>query len=410
MKNVYQKLESSFGRNALLVIILFCYVAIFALFIIKMTVYSFPYSWVYQFNIILGLCLLSSLTLFLFSFNEISIVIIFIFQFICKYILTKPFSTYIWFEFFLVIIILLEAILLLTSMETFILTGFILLSSILTKHDEIYWGFTEGARSWDLQLTLNILIILISGFCIIIKSGYTLLKRHSELITDQNEIIKKLSTANAGFQQYANLAEEKSINSERMRMTREVHDTVGYTMTNLLMMIESSTDLVGVNPQKLEKLLAQALKIIRSGHEEMRHSLRVLRNTKLKKNNSIESIQNLTKVFSESTGVDVRVEYGNLPWILNDKIDNIIYRFLQEAMTNSLTHGDAKKIDIHFRINDEIIYINLIDDGNGCQDIKQGIGLNGMEERLSEVFGKIIVENTHNGFSIKLEIPWKENE
>ncbi len=409
MNNRFQKLESSFGKSALLVMILFCYVTMFALFIVKMTDYNFPNSWVYQFNIILGLCLLSSLILFLFSFNGLSIGLILLFQFICKYILTKPFSSYIWFEYFLIIILLLEAVLLLTSMETFILTGLILFTSIFTKHDEIYWSLAEGARSWDLQLTLNILIILVSGFCIIIKYGYILLKRHRELITDQNEIIKKLSNANAGFQQYANLAEEKSISSERMRMTREIHDTVGYTMTNLLMMIESSTDLVGVNPLKLEKLLAQALKVIRSGHEEMRYSLRVLRNTKLKKNNSIESINKLTKVFNESTGVDVRVEFGNLPWELNDKIDNIIYRFLQEAMTNSLTHGDAKKIDIHFRITDGTIHINLIDDGNGCQDIKQGIGLNGMEERLSEVFGKIFVNNTHNGFSIKLEIPWKEN-
>lgn len=402
-------LDSSFGKNALLIMISFCYAAVFALFFLKQPEYLYPQAWLYQFLFILALSYFSSLTLFIFSFKGNTVFIVFIFQLICKYLLTKPFSTYIWFEFFIIIIFLLEGVLILSVTETFILTAVILVSSMLTSHNDVFWSSVDTPRSWDLQITLTLLTVLVSGFCIIIKSGYLLLRRQKNIISDQNEIIKKLSHANAGFQQYANLAEEKSINSERMRMTREIHDTVGYTMTNLLMMLEASTDLVGVDPVKLEKLLNQALDIIKNGHKEMRHSLRVLRNTKVRETNSIESINSLVKVFKDSTGVDVKVEFGNLPWELNSIIDNIIYRFLQEGMTNSLTHGDAKKIDIHFRVNNDTIFINLIDDGNGCQDIKHGIGLKGMEERLSEVSGRLYYQNIHNGFSVKVEIPWKEN-
>ncbi|OQY38834.1 MAG: hypothetical protein B6229_05025 [Spirochaetaceae bacterium 4572_7] len=367
-----------------------------------------PGEWVEQFYIILVVFSLSSI-LFLNKLGDTKILLVFSFQFVCKYLFTKPFSNYVWFEFFLIVVMLLEGIYVLSVKKSFILSGFLLLSTLFTSHDNIFWGIYEGARPLDLKLILALFILLLSGFSILIKLGFLIIKKDAEIIKDQNEIIKKISYANSGFQTYANLAEEKSITAERMRITREIHDSVGYTMTNLLMMIEASTDLVGVDNEKLDRLLSQTLEIIKTGHKDMRHSLRVLRNTKVRESNTIENIGTITKVFEDSTGVQVRVEFGNLPWELNDEVDNIIFRFLQEGMTNSLTHGDARNIDIHFRVTDDIIYINIIDDGNGCIDVKEGIGLKGMEERLSEVTGHLYYSNTYSGFSVKVEIPWKRD-
>ena len=112
----------------------------------------------------------------------------------------------------------------------------------------------------------------------------------------------------------------------------------------------------------------------------------------------------------ESTGVNVKVEFGNLPWKLNKKEDHVIYRFLQEAMTNALTHGDAKNIEIQFWREESQIKINVEDDGKGSLDIEQGIGLKGMTERLNEVSGSLSYENTSMGFSIRAAIPWSTNE
>jgi signal transduction histidine kinase len=324
--------------------------------------------------------------------------------------MTKPFSTNIWFEFFLIIIMLLESIILLTTAETLLLTTVIMSSILFTDHNEIFWGIEAGTRTWDLKGSLLILTLLISILCIIIKYAHNLLLQYREIQTNQRLIIQKLSTSNSELQQYANIAEEKSMVHERLKMTREIHDTVGYTLTNLLMMLEASTDLVKTNPVKLEKLLNQALEIIKTGHSEIRQSLRILRNTKVKEKNSIESIQNLTGIFMESTGVNVRVEFGNLPWVLNRKIDHIIYRFLQEAMTNALTHGDAKNISIQFWRNEGLIQISIEDDGKGSLDIEQGIGLKGMTERLAEVDGSLSYENTSMGFSIRAVIPWSYDE
>jgi len=395
--------------------IVLCNIAITALFIFNRSSFHYPESWTYQFLSILVINFISSLLIFIISeerssFNGIITAFLFVVQLGCKFIMTKPFNSNIWFEFFLIIILLLEGILLLTNMEILFLTGVIMFTVLFTNHNEIFWGIETGARPWDLKISLLILTLLISILAIIIKHAQNLLLYNSEIQGNQKLIIQKLSNSNSELQQYANIAEEKSMVQERLKMTREIHDTVGYTMTNLLMMLEASTDLVKTDPLKLERLLHQALEITKNGHEEIRQSLRILRNTKIRERNSIESIQNLTRIFMESTGVNVRVEFGNLPWVLNRKIDHIIYRFLQEAMTNALTHGDARNIAIQFWRNEGIIHISTEDDGKGSLDIEQGIGIKGMTERLCEVGGTLSYESTTSGFTIRAEIPWSYNE
>lgn len=407
MLNKTDQINSQTGRNSILVTVIFLIGAIILMFQGNHEAISLPKSWEYQFYSVLIIFTSISIILLLVKPKGIPLVILLGIQLGLKYLLSKPFGNFIWLEFFLIIIMLLQGIILLGTIEGLVLTFVIVLTSFVTSHDELFWGVPLEERPWFLKLTLLFLTLSFSGLSIILKSIYLQLRKNREVIIDQSQTIKKLSIANAGFQQYANLAEEKSINSERMRITREIHDTVGYTMTNLLMMLEASTDLVGVDSAKLEKLLNQALEIIKDGHKEMRHSLRVLRDTKVRESNTIESIKHITDVFRESTGVNVRVELGNIPWKIRDEIEHVILRFIQEGMTNSLTHGDAKNIVIHFWINDGKLIVNLKDDGQGSQDISKGIGLKGMEERIHEVGGILTYKNIYNGFSVKTEIPWK---
>lgn len=389
--------------------IILCNLAIISLFVFQSRDFLYPQSWRYQFLAILIANLMSSLFIFIFTVKGAYIVYLFIFQLSCKYIMTKPFSQIIWFEFFLIMIMILEGILLLSTVEISFFTIFVTVSTLMTNHNGFSWGVEVPQRTWDLKFSLVVLTLIISGFSMIIKSTYDEVLKNREIIGNQKKIIQKLSEANYGLQEYANLAEEKSIINERLKMTREIHDTVGYTMTNLLMMLEASTDLIKTDPVKLEKLLHQSLELIKKGHEDIRQDLRILRNTKMKEAGSIKSIKNITGLFREATGVNITVEYGNLPRHLDSHIDHIIYRFLQEGMTNALTHGNAKNIDMQFRYEESIIHINLEDDGCGSLEIEQGIGLKGMAERIAEVSGQLNYCNTYLGFSLNAKIPWDEH-
>lgn len=414
MKNSLIPFDSAQQKRLLFPMIVLSNFAVAALFLTG-GVHPYPDSWTYQFLALLTVNFAATLGIFAVPVREsssrgLAIVFLFLVQMSCKYIMTKPFSGDIWFEFFLIIIMFLESILVLTTAETLVLTLAIIASVLFTDHNGVFWGIEIPIRNWEVKSSLFLLTILISGLSIMIKQAHAILLNDRLMLKNQKQIIQKLSASNTELQSYANMAEERSMMNERLKLTREIHDTVGYTMTNLLMMLEASTDLLRTNPARLEQLLNQALDITKNGHEEIRQSLRTLRNTKVKEKNSVESVRHLTAIFMESTGVDVRVEFGNLPWRLNRKVDHIIYRFLQEAMTNALTHGDAKSVDIRFWLSDDCIRISIEDDGKGSKDIEQGIGLKGMSERLAEVSGRLSYENSSTGFFIRAEIPWSNTK
>lgn len=390
-----------FLKAVLCVCVMMLYIfCLYLLFCVK-NEFHLPKGWSIQLTFLVTLSCFCSWIFLLAHRNMLKMFMYLIMMFIL-FIVSRTLESYIWISLFLMIIAILQIF------SVFPLKYSIIMSFTAVLVPLVSWygsnsGFTGPSREEGVVfLLLGVLFISLSSF---IQAGNLQVKKAWDIIDNQYLSIRKLTKANAGFQEYANLAEERSIVAERMRITREIHDSVGYTLTNLLMMLEASTDLVGVSPLKLEKLLHQALDLIKDGHRDMRHSLRVLRNTQMKKQSTIEAVKNLARVFEDSTGVKVSVHLGNLPWSLEEEHDSLIYRFLQEGMTNALNHGDAKKIDVHFWISDDKININIIDDGKGSGKIEEGIGLKGMMERLALVQGTLTAKNIQGGFLLKAEIP-----
>jgi signal transduction histidine kinase len=109
--------------------------------------------------------------------------------------------------------------------------------------------------------------------------------------------------------------------------------------------------------------------------------------------------------FKSATGIDVSLEYGNIPKTFNDTVDSVIYQVIQEGLINAFRHGHANNIDIHSWIFNSTLQIKIRDNGIGALFIDEGIGLSGMRERLEEIHGKMTTHNTKTGFEISIEIP-----
>lgn len=84
----------------------------------------------------------------------------------------------------------------------------------------------------------------------------------------------------------------------------------------------------------------------------------------------------------------------------------VIYRALQEGLTNGVRHGQAKHFTFELFHADEEIIFRLEDDGNGADEIKHGIGLEAMQERVKRVGGTMFVRSEKGkGFTIEIQIP-----
>jgi signal transduction histidine kinase len=219
--------------------------------------------------------------------------------------------------------------------------------------------------------------------------------------------VSRLISANREFQHYALLAGKAAEREERMRISRDIHDTVGYTLTNLIVMMESATDFSRIDPEKAEELLDRAREIAIKGLEDTRGSLRLLRSVYEEDPSGLRMIQKVIDTFARVTGIDIVVEYGNLPWTMGQEIDEAVYHIVQESLINAFRHGRATKICILFWLAEKELRISVSDNGRGSKAIKEGIGFQGIQERLCKLGGSFQAGNCEEGFGISVGIPFQ---
>ena len=217
--------------------------------------------------------------------------------------------------------------------------------------------------------------------------------------------VTRLSLANTDFQRYAELVEEKSKQGERRRISREIHDTVGYALTNIRMMMEAATRVADKGSQEVKPLLAQARAQAETGLAETRAALRALRSLGETALSGLRAFQHVTRAFSDATGVEVDVDYGNLPWVLDPEVDGAIYRLLQESMTNAFRHGGATHVSVRFSAREREIEVMVRDNGRGAEEVEEGIGLAGMRERVERLGGRLSARNITGGFEVLACLP-----
>jgi signal transduction histidine kinase len=230
-------------------------------------------------------------------------------------------------------------------------------------------------------------------------------RKDAELVRQLNDSILALTSANQGFLNYASEVERTSILKERNRLTREMHDTLSHTLTNIRMMMEAALrrDWEG---EELRKLHQWTRDQAQQGLQETRSILYLIRSMAEPEIKGVREIQNLVQTFMGATRVEVIVDWGNIPWSWQNDYTNItVFRIIQESMTNAFRHGHATRISIYFFQDESALNIRIEDNGSGSSDFKKGIGLSGMEERLKPIEGTITACSTDSGFRLFARIP-----
>lgn len=220
-----------------------------------------------------------------------------------------------------------------------------------------------------------------------------------------DEAAVELTRLNLQYQNVAANAAEAAMEDERKRITRDVHDIVGYTLTNNIAMMEAATDMMRRNPLGVPALINAARENAEEGLGLVRDALYRLRDNPATPATGLHSLARLCKMFEQATGTSVRFEYGNSNWNYGETLDSTIHHLVQGALINSFRHGKAGHVTIAlFEVKDNIT-LSISDDGRGAGEIREGIGLKGMRERVESVGGMLQVDGAHGGFSLLATIP-----
>jgi len=269
----------------------------------------------------------------------------------------------------------------------------------------VAWGTTVTFPDRRDSLVLIGFVAVMIAFVTLVRVVMDRFRRQEQLVENLKKNIVNLTQANYAFQKYASAADESARREERLRITREIHDSIGYTMTTLRMMLEAGKDLIANSPLRLEMHLQKALEIVESGSDDVRSALRQLRGSEPEPRGGPHGLKQLIELFADTTGIAIHVNWGDIPWSLPGKIEGALYRFIQEGMSNALSHGNATEIRISFRRDGMTLIAGVADNGTGAVTIIEGIGLQGMRERIEALGGSVHAGSSTVGFLVEAALP-----
>jgi two-component system NarL family sensor kinase len=200
---------------------------------------------------------------------------------------------------------------------------------------------------------------------------------------------------------------------ERRRVARDLHDTVGQTLTMLKITLSRLENAVARYPQTadfftdLEGLADQAL-------QEIRTTSYLLHPPLLDEAGFAAAASWYVDGFNKRSPIQVRLQLPDgirLP----ASLEMVLFRVLQESLTNITKHAGSATVDVVLQVDQELISLSVRDYGKGISvdrlakmngsgsDV--GVGIAGMRERVKELGGGLEIESDSTGTLLRASVP-----
>ena len=198
---------------------------------------------------------------------------------------------------------------------------------------------------------------------------------------------------------------------ERRAISRELHDEVGQSLSALLLEIENirGASLDGTSlRQRLDKIKVLAENCL----NEIRDMALLLRPSMLDDLGLIPALEWQAREVSKRTGMFVETIEENVSDNLPDEHRTCVYRIVQEALNNCSKHAYAKNVRVVVRQEQRHLRVSIEDDGRGFEPQRvRGLGLVGMNERVTQLRGTLKVESDPaRGTRIEVDLPFPDEQ
>lgn len=295
----------------------------------------------------------------------------------------------------------------------------ILGSAVITIIADVlgWWGNTRRALYlglFYLALTVGLIFLRVPAsewgtviVNLLINGGFIILFMvvlNQQLAERQKavELAESLESANAKLAAYNAKIESLTLQNERQRMARELHDTLAQGVAGLVLQLEAiKAHLAAENTERATAIVEQSIARARSTLAESRAVIDDLRSAPA---NVTELVREKVERFKQSTGIpcelEISVSESQLPAETLDHAMNI----LSESLTNIARHAQATNVNVKFFIQNKALELEVRDNGIGFdvkQETKGHYGLVGMHERARLTGGMLSIESDSNGTCVQ---------
>ncbi|RKL68155.1 sensor histidine kinase [Salipaludibacillus neizhouensis] len=199
--------------------------------------------------------------------------------------------------------------------------------------------------------------------------------------------------------------EELARQEERSQIGRDIHDSVGHKLTALLMQLEVfRMQADGETEKRLEELK----KLTKESLEETRKAVKVLRDDQV---GGISAVINLIRKLEAESFIRIQfsVKHGVMSAPLENEQAIVIYRAVQEGLTNIMRHTPAREAEIMFEAPGKGVF--RFEVSNSIKEkvnYREGFGLTSMRERIEKIGGQLEIVQYDGRFIIRGTLSLKD--
>ena len=282
------------------------------------------------------------------------------------------------------------------------------------------WGNTR--RSLYLGIFLFVFIVamvylqvgregvLIAVSNLLVNGGFIVLLMvmfNQQLIERQKavELAESLESANAKLAAYNAKIESLTLQNERQRMARELHDTLAQGVAGLVLQLEAiKAHLASNRSERAAEIVEQSITRARSTLAESRAAIDNLRAVPV---HVADAVREQVEHFKQSTGVACDLDISVTENQLSPEVIDHAMHILSESLTNISRHAQASKVKVTFFIQNKTLDLEVRDNGKGFdvkQETKGHYGLVGMHERARLTGGMLSIESDSNGTCVQFVV------
>lgn len=212
-------------------------------------------------------------------------------------------------------------------------------------------------------------------------------------------------------------AQQFAVGSERLRLSRDLHDGVLQSLTGAALQLEAVRALMTRDPAAALERLTEVQGVIATDQRELRSFIRQLRPAAAHETDVrlSDRFAQLADRFRKQWGLTVDVHLDGLKQLLPQDLKHEIYSIVSEAVANAAKHADAAHVEVRIDTTQDAVNVTVRDDGRGfpfighydlqeLNEMKRGPVT--LKERVSFLGGNLLIDSTPHGSTVQVNVPY----
>jgi signal transduction histidine kinase len=286
----------------------------------------------------------------------------------------------------------------------------------------LFSSLTPGNYSFELQhstdnihyvastptVTFNILLpwwdrwyTYLAVALVLLFLGYLYFRYQQSIYRQKNKFLEIINS----HQQRLIQSEIVALERERNRISKELHDRVGTNLTAIKLTVNQ---LLEKHTQESASEVEQQFQI---AIQEIKDIIYGLTPPSLERYGLFTGLKNYIAKLQRNIPIKIAIKtFGKE--VDDYELNIIVFRIIQELITNSIKHSFAKEITIHLSSFEDVLNILYEDNGVGFSydPVQSGLGLDNIESRIQSLNGSVKFESGEFGISYAIDIPLVKKE